>query len=203
MAAWRRAIELSLGNAEVEKLRSIAQSGTEPANRVERSRILLAYREDPSFYAVGQARGLHHQTVQRCVERALAEGPMSALDDRRHPGREPTITLEAKAWLVSLACRKAKELGYPHELWTTRLLARHAREHGPAEGHPCLANLAQGTLCKILDSEEVKPHKVRYYLEKRDPEFAKKMAEVLWVYRKVKLLKKAAARSKQKPSDRV
>jgi hypothetical protein len=31
-------------------------------------------------------------------------------------------------------------LGYPHKLWTTRLLARHAREHGPAEGHPCLAN---------------------------------------------------------------
>jgi hypothetical protein len=46
-------------------------------------------------------------------------------------------------------------------------------------------------LCKILDSEEVKAHKVRYYLEKRDPEFAKKMAEVLCVYRKAKLLKKA------------
>ena len=42
-----------------------------------------------------------------------------------------------------------------HELWTTRLLARHAREHGPAEGHACLANLAQGTVCKILDQEEV------------------------------------------------
>ena len=52
------------------------------------------------------------------------------------PGRETTITLEAKAWLTSLSCRKAKELGYPHELWTTRLLARHAREHGPAKGQP-------------------------------------------------------------------
>jgi hypothetical protein len=66
--------------------------------------------------------------------------------------------------LTSLSRRKAKELGYPHELRTTRLPARHAREHGTAEGHPCLANLAQGTLCKILDSKEVKPHKVRYYL---------------------------------------
>lgn len=203
MAAWRRAIELSLGDAEVEKLRSIAQSRTEPANRVDRARILLAYREDPSFYAVGQALGLHHQTVQRCVERAVAEGPMSALDDRRHPGKEPTITLEAKAWLVSLACRKAKELGYPHELWTTRLLARHAREHGPAEGHACLRNLAQGTAVKILNEEEVRPHKVRYYLEKRDAEFAEKMAEVLCVYRQVKILRKAAASSKKKPSNPV
>src|SRR6202049_1672189 len=154
MAAWRRAIELSLGEADTAKLRSIAQSRTEPASRVERARILLAYREDPSFFAVGRALGLHHQTVQRCVERAVAEGPLAALDDRPRPGREPTITPEAKAWLVSLACRKAKELGYPHELWTTRLLASHAREHGPREGHGCLCKLAQGTPCTITNEQE-------------------------------------------------
>jgi hypothetical protein len=203
MAAWRRAIELSLGDEDTAKLKSIAQSRTEPASRVERARILLAYREDPSFFAVGRALGLHHQTVQRCVERAVVEGPMAALDDRPRPGREPTITLAAKAWLVSLACRKAKDLGYPHELWTTRLLASHAREHGPAQGHACLAHLAQGTVCKILDQEEVKPHKVRYYLEQRDPDFAEKMAEVLCVYRQVKILKEAAAAARKKPSKAV
>src|SRR3979490_1899210 len=128
---------------------------------------------------------------------------MAALDDRPRPGREPTITLEAKAWLVSLACRKAKDLGYPHELWTTRLLACHAREHGPAEGHAGLSKLGQGTVCKIRGQEEVKPHKVRYYLERRDPEFAEKMAEVLCVYRKVKLLKKDATAAKKKPNDAV
>src|ERR1700758_949585 len=198
MAAWRRAIELSRGDADVERLRSIAQSRTEPASRVERARIVLAYREDPSFFAVGGALGPHPQTVQRCVDRAVVEGAMAALDDRPRPGKEPTITIEAKAWLTSLACRKAKDLGYPHELWTTRLPARHAREHGPAQGHACLANLAQGTVCKFLDQEEVKPHKVRYYLEQRDPEFAEKMAEVLCVYRTGKLLKKAAEASREK-----
>jgi len=187
MAAWRWAIELWLTDADTAKLRAMAQSRTEPASRVERARVLLAYREDPSFFAVGQGLGLHHQTVQRCVERAVAEGPLAALDDRPRPGREPTLTVEAKAWLVDLACRKAKDFGYPHELWTTRLLA----------------NLAQGTVCKLLDQDDVKPHKVRYYLERRDPEFAAKMAEVLCVYRKVKLLKKAAARAKTKPSDTV
>ena len=57
MAAWRRAIELSLGDADTAKLRSIAQSRTEPASRVERALILLAYREDPSFFAVGSPEG--------------------------------------------------------------------------------------------------------------------------------------------------
>ena len=80
--------------------------------------------------------------------------------------------------MVSLACDKAKQHGYPHELWTTRLLARHARERGPAVGHPCLARLTQGTVCKLLGQEEIKPHKVRYYLERRDADFEPKMAEV-------------------------
>jgi transposase len=203
MAAWRRAIELSLEEADMAELKAIAQSRSEPASRVERARILLAYREDPSFFAVARAFGLHHQTVQRCVERAAVEGPMAALDDRPRPGREPTITLEAKVWLVDLACRKAKELGYPHELWTTRLLAQHARAQGPRAGHACLANLAQGTVCKILDQEEIKPHKVRYYLEQRDPDFADKMAEVLCVYREVKILKQVASTAKNKPNEKV
>src|SRR5580765_845560 len=203
MAAWRQAMELAIGEQDLIAVAAIARSRTEPARQVERARMLLAYREDPSFFAVGQALGVHHQTVQRCVERTVAYGPMAALDDRPRSGKEPTITAEAKAWLVSLACRKAKELGYPHELWTTRLLARHAREHGPAEGHGCLAKLVQGTVCKILNEQEVKPHKVRYYLERRDPEFKAKMAEVLCIYREVKIIKETAAAAKQKPSDAV
>ena len=190
MAAPRRLIDLTISKKELSQLRSIAQSRTEPAARVARAGMLLAYRDDASFFAVGRALGVHHQTVQRCVERALAHGVLAALDDSARPGREPVITVEARAWLLDLACRKAKELGYPHEVWTTRLLAAHARERGPALGHVCLAKLAQGTVCKILDAEEVKPHKVRYYLDRRDPEFDEKMAEVLCVYRQVKLLKR-------------
>src|SRR5258706_13608702 len=197
MARWRHAIELAMSDEEIETLRALARSRIELARRVDRARMLLAYRETPSFYAVGQSLGVHHQTVERCVERALAHGPLAALDDRPHPGKEPTITPEAKAWLVSLACDKAREHGYPHELWTTRLLARHAREHGPVAGHECLAHLVQGTVCKILGNEEIKPHKVHYYLENRDAEFEQKMAEVLCVYREVQVLKKAAAKSKK------
>src|ERR1700730_13238453 len=151
---------------------------------------------EPSFFAVGQRLGVHHQTVQRCVERAMAYGPLAALDDRPRPGKEPTITPEAKAWLVSLACEKAKEHGYPHELWTTRLLARHARDNAPAAGHKSLANLVQCTVCKILAQGEVKPHKVRYYLERRDAEFEQKMAEGLCIYREVQVLQKAAKAKK-------
>ncbi|WP_371259949.1 transposase [Bradyrhizobium sp. WSM3983] len=136
MAGWRRADELAMSDEEIATLAALSRSRTELASRVSRAQMLLAYRENPSFCAVGQRLGVHHQTVQRCVERALADGPLTALDDRPRPGKEPTITPEAKAWLVSLACDKAKDHGYPHELWTTRLL-----------GAPCTRARTGGRAC--------------------------------------------------------
>src|ERR1700756_3838840 len=49
---------------------------------------------------------------------------------------------------------------------------------------------------RLLGKEEIKPHKVRYYLENRDAEFEQKMAEVLCVYREVEVLKKAPAKER-------
>ena len=200
MAAPRRVVEVAISDGEAAELERLSRSRAEPASRVERARMLLAYRETPSFYAVGRAFGVTHQTVERCLRRVERLGVMAALDDSPRPGREPVITDEARTFVVDLACRKAKDFGYPHELWTTRLLARHIREHGPAAGHACLATLAQGTLCKILGRQDIKPHKVRYYLERRDPEFAAKMAEVLCVYREVALLKQSAGEQGETPA---
>ena len=193
MAARRQVIEITIGEDDLARLEATSRSRSEPACRVERARILLAYRADPSSHAVGAAIGVTHQTVLRCLRRAVRLGAMAALDDSPRPGKAPEITGEARTWLVSLACRKAKDLGYPHELWTTRLLARHVREHAATAGHPCLANIAQGTVCKILARHDVKPHKVRYYLERRDEAFEAKMADVLCVYREVAVLRASDA----------
>ena len=153
MAGWRQAVALAMTGEEIEALTALSRSRTEPAGRVSRAAMLLGYREKPSFFAVGRRLGVHHQTVQRCVERAMAYGALAALDDRPRPGKEPTITPEAKAWLVSLACDKAKEHGYPHELWTTRLLARHARERGPAAGHIPSSTLGPTSLPRPPDTD--------------------------------------------------
>src|ERR1700758_5607086 len=72
---------------EIETLTALSRSRTEPASRVSRAAMLLAYRENPSFFAVGQRLRVHHQTVQRCVERAVAYGALTALDDRPRPGK--------------------------------------------------------------------------------------------------------------------
>src|SRR5512133_2490042 len=195
MVAARRIIALSVDAEQRLALVEISRSRTEPANRVERARIILAYLDEPSAYAVACAMRVSQQTVTRCLERAAELGGLAALDDRARTGRDARITVEARTWLVGLACAKPIASGYPHELWTTRLLAAHARDHAPRAGHPSLAKLAQGTVCKILAEHEVKPHKVRYYLERRDPEFEPKMAEILCVYRQVAMLRAEGERS--------
>jgi hypothetical protein len=46
-----------------------------------------------------------------------------------------------------------------------------------------LAKLAQGTRCKTLSRQDFKSHKVRYYLERRDPEFDAQMVGSLRLLR--------------------
>ena len=97
MAAPRQIIEISIQAIELIELEAIARSRTEWACRVQRARILLAYHADPSTYAVGEAVGVTHQTVQRCLDRAARFGVMAALDDSPRPGKTPEITADAKA----------------------------------------------------------------------------------------------------------
>ncbi len=153
--------------------------------------MLLAYRTEPLAYAVGASIGVTHRTVLHCPARAIRFGVLAALYDSPRPGRAADITDEARGWVVSLACRKARDLGNPHVLWTTRLLARHVRDHAAGAGHPCLTTLAQGAVCKILGRDDVKPHKMRYYLERRDAAFEEKMTGVLCVYLEVAVLRES------------
>ena len=105
--------------------------------------------------------------MERCVDKALQLGALMALQDIPRSGRPRQIPAEARAWVVALACQKPKDLGYPEELWTTRLLAEHVRRHCHAAGHPRLSKLARGTVSKILSQRAVRPHKVAYYLKRR------------------------------------
>jgi transposase len=178
--------------AEVEsRLTTLAHSRTESAQRVERAQILLAYAAGESISAIARRLGTNRPKIERCVDKALQIGPLAALADLPGRGKPAAITSEARAWLVSLACQKPKDLGYAAELWTTRLLASHVRQHCTAQGHPSLQRLARGTVSKILRHSQVRPHKISYYLERRDPDFEAKMAQVLYVYREVHILREA------------
>ena len=116
MARWRHAVELAMTDEAIGKLTEISRSRTEAASRVARAQMLLRYAEKPSFCAVGQRLGVHHQTVQRCVERALAYGPLAALDDRPRPGKEPIVPLASEDSQIGVrmrVCRYGQDRAHP------------------------------------------------------------------------------------------
>jgi len=188
----RRAL-LRLSNSEIEMLAALSQSRREPAGRVLRASMVLRYHAGDTVSQIARALGTNRPRVERCLSKALDLGVAQALADLPGRGRRPAMTAEARAWVVSLACQKPKDLGYAQELWTTRLLAKHARKHCEAAGHPSLAKLGRGTVSKILSANQVHPHKIRYYLERRDPEFEAKMVQVLHVYQEVEIWREKGA----------
>jgi transposase len=170
-----------------QELAELARSRTVPHREVQRARILCFYQEGRTFTEIAALAHTTRRLVYECVDRALAMGARTALRDLPHGKQEHTITAEDKAWVVHLACTKPKDLGYAAELWTRRTLAEHLRKEAIARGHPGLARAGKATVQRILDEQELKPHKIRYYLERRDPEFEAKMCQVLLVYRELSL----------------
>jgi len=185
----RKRPELVLKPEVVFQLKQISKSRTEKASRVERAKMILKYSYNESISSIARQHSTNRPKIERCIDKALHLGPVVALDDLPRSGKPRTITPEARAWLVNLACQKPKELGYSYELWTNKLLAAHARKHCKMAGHPSLQKISRGTISKILQKSGVRPHKITYYIERRDPDFDKKMAQVLHVYKEVELIK--------------
>lgn len=171
------------------ELSRLAGSRSEPAAVVERAKMLLAFADGKSVATIAKELATNRPRVDRCVTKALQVGPLTALSDLPGRGRSPQMSPEDRTWVVSLACQKPKDLGYSFELWTTQLLMKHVRSHCEAHGHPALKRIGRGTISKILTKAEVRPHKIQYYLERRDPDFDAKMVQVLCVYREVELLR--------------
>ena len=109
-----------------------------------------------------------------------AVGPLKAIDDLPRSGRPPELT-EA-SWLIGEACAQPKDRGYPHELWTLRLLATHARCYGPLAGHARLAELARilyviGDLFRVGKATDEQQRTALKDFERalKEPMFAQKM----------------------------
>lgn len=176
---------LVLSDKEVTDLRRISGSRTEKQANVVRARILVAYHQLRSISAIARDLKVSRPLVERCIDKALGGGVEVALADLPRAGRPATITPEAKAWVTNIACTKPTEHGYAAESWTFKQLSNHVRSRCIEAGHSCLARAGKSMVHNILAEHPIRPHKINYYLERRDPDFDLKMAQVLVVYQEV------------------
>jgi transposase len=170
--------------AELER---VVASRTEEIRRVQRAKIILMAAAGETNKEIAESLGVNTRSVYNCLKKFSEMGAWATLADLARTGRPATISDEEKAWVISVACMKPKELGYAQELWTIKKLTDHVHGFCVVSGYPRLANVSRSTVWAILDAAELKPHKIRYYLEKRDPDFDAKMTEVLLVYKQLEI----------------
>jgi len=174
---------------DVDYLEQLIHSRTTRTDLHERAKIVLLSHQGNTDSAIARKLGIDRQKVSRTINRVLAIGVREGLKDLPGRGRPKTITPAARTWIVDLLCRKPLEFGYPHEIWTQRLLQQHIQEHAVEEGFPEVARISQGTISKIANASAIKPHKIRSYIQKRDPEFHEKATTVLHTYEEANVLK--------------
>jgi transposase len=187
MAGKSRRSKLVLSDEDRAELEQLSRSRALPHREAQRASIILGYYAGESIASIGRRLGMTRLSVAKWVAKALAVGPMAALKDSYHRPKEPAIGDDAKAWVVHLACSKPKDLGYAAEVWSRQALAKHVREHAVEAGFPALARAAKATVHRILADQPLHPEKVKYYLERRDPDFEAGMRRVLIVYQDVAL----------------
>ena len=187
MAGKSRRPRLVLTPEERDRIQQLRESQAAPWREVQLARILWRYRSGESITAIARAVKMTRKSVGKWIGKALEMGAAAALKDAFHRPKAPVLTEAGKAWVVHLACSKPKEFGYAAEVWTRNSLAKHVREHAVEAGHPSLSRAAKATIQRILADQPLHPEKVKYYLERRDPDFEAKMREILLVYQEVAL----------------
>jgi transposase len=194
MPFQRRRRLLVFSEDEQRMLERLRKSRTEQKRRTVRAAILLDSVAGLSDQAIARAHGVNRNTVILCIQKCLRFGVQAALGELPRSGKPRRVSDAAIAWVQNSACQKPKELGYAQELWTYGLLTAHLRREARSAGYPELEQVSRSKLHKILMQGELRPHKVRYYVERRDPDFESKMAAVLHVYKEVEILNEGLLR---------
>lgn len=178
---------LPLSDEDKKYLKSLSKTRTIQAQVVDRARILLYKADGVSFDDIAARLNISKRTVRLCISKFNTGGLDAALFDAKRSGRPAEVSDDAKAWIINLACQRPADLGYSQELWTLAKLHKHIQQHAQQEGFPRLTTITKAYVQKLLQDNQIKPFKIKYYCEKRDPDFESKMHEVLVVYKQVEM----------------
>ena len=183
----KRASSIELSNEEREYLELQTRARTIQAQTVTRARILLLRADAISIDAIADKVGLNRCSVMLCLKKFKEGGIENALFDAPGRGRNAEITDEEKAWIINIACQKPIDFGYAAETWTYAKLTSHINKTAEAAGYTRLSTIHKSTVNTILDEADIKPHKITYYCENRNPDFDSKMHNVLLVYKQLEM----------------
>ena len=159
----------ALSSREQAELVRLARSQRLPRRLVERAAVVLAIEQGQSIRSVAQLQGQSKNTVRVWRDRfrsRRANKPdcpvKDYLCDQDRDGRTPEFSEEQVVQLMSLATAEPDTQGVPHSHWSCRELARVAVELGH------FAHLSKSQVQRLLNKDDLKPHKVQMWLGRKD-----------------------------------
>ena len=172
-------------------LEKLANSGMTPVVIAQRAKILLLKASGKSSSAIANEVGVNRHTAELWIKkyRTRSEGDSieKLLNVSKGRGRKEEVFGKAKTWLISVACTQPKDFGYAAETWTTKSLTQHINKTAAEAGFERLATISESGVYRILDKSKIKPFRIQYYCERRDPDFDDKMHNVLLVYKQLSI----------------
>lgn len=183
----RKATTISLTAQDRNYLEARTRARTIQAQTVNRARILLLKADGTPIDDIADKVGINRKSVMLCINKYLEGGVENALFDAPGRGRNTEITDDEKAWIINIACQKPVDLGYAAETWTYAKLTEHINKNAEAAGYIRLSTIHKSTIHTILDEADIKPFRIKYYCENRDPDFDSKMHNVLLVYKQLSM----------------
>lgn len=183
----RKASTITLSSEDRAYLETQTKARTIQAQTVARARILLLKADGVSIDTIADKVDMNRKSVMLCINKYIEGGIENALFDAPGRGRNAEITDDEKAWIINIACQKPVDFGYSAEVWSRALLTKHINKFAEAAGHTRLSTISQSKVRTILEGADIKPNKITYYCENRDPDFDQKMHNVLLVYKQISL----------------
>lgn len=183
----RKASTITLSSEDRAYLETQTKARTIQAQTVARARILLLKADGVSIDTIADKVDMNRKSVMLCINKYIEGGIENALFDAPGRGRNAEITDDEKAWIINIACQKPVDFGYSAEVWSRALLTKHINKFAEAAGHTRLSTISQSKVRTILEEADIKPNKITYYCENRDPDFDQKMHNVLLVYKQISL----------------
>lgn len=154
------------------RLEAVARSQTASVRLVRRARVALLADDGWSNQRIAAELGLTDKTVRVWRSRVAATPVFEALQDKARCGRPTEVPLAVRLQLVSLACSRATDDKTPfREVWTYAALQEALEQ---ATGW----TLSISEIGRILRAEDIRPHRVRMWLNSQDDRFWEKAEAV-------------------------